>query len=160
MDWPVIPYEPKKPGKSDQTLEEMLIDLEKLEKDDYMRVIHHGGEKGYHIKLVLDSERVISLFVWNDKIFQGKPTLARSYGVWPIDVMEVDEEEGDRLIAEGRYELKGGVLTLTVEKSYDPVAPIGRWRYKLKLARIREYESPKHGWSIRPEYYLIPLGKA
>ncbi len=153
----MIPYTPKKAGESDQTLEEMLIDLERLERDGYMRVIHHGGERGYHVKLVIDPERVISLFVWNEKLFHGRPTLIRSYGVWPIEVMEVDEEEGDRLVAEGKYALKDGILRIAVERSYDEKIPVGAHAYRLKLARIREYESPKHGWSVRPEYYAIPL---
>ncbi len=158
--WPVIDYRPKKAGESDQTLEEMLIDLERLERDGYMRVIHHRGERGYHVKLVIDPERVVSLFVWNEKLFQGKPTLVRSYGVWPIEAMEVDEEEGDRLVAEGNYALKGGILRISVERSYDEKVPVKEHVYRLKLARIREYESPKHGWSVRPEYYAIPLRKA
>ncbi len=157
MSWPVIPYKPKGTGESDQTPEEMLIDLERLEGEGSLRVIQHGGERGYHIKLVIDPERVVSLFVWNEKIFQGKPTLVRSYGVWPIEAMEVDEEKGDKVLAEGVYNLRGGVLTMNIRKSYDPKVPEGIRCYRLRLARIREYMSPKHGWSVRPEYYAIPL---
>ena len=154
--YPVISYQPKLQGESDQPLEKQLVDLERLEAEGYMRVVHHGGERGYHIKLVLNDEEAISLFVWNDKVFRGQNTLARSYGVIPIEEIEVDPEEGDELIAEGRYRLKNGVLELIFEKTYKPgVVKPGRFRYRLKLKGIREYISPKHGLSVRPEYFLL-----
>lgn len=154
--YPVISYQPKLQGESDQPLEKQLVDLERLEAEGYMRVVHHGGERGYHIKLVLNDEEAISLFVWNDKVFRGQNTLARSYGVIPIEEIEVDPEEGDELIAEGRYRLKNGVLELIFEKTYKPeVVKPGRFRYRLKLKGIKEYISPKHGLSVRPEYFLL-----
>jgi len=157
--YPVIDYKPKLRGESDQPLEAQLVDLERLEAEGYMRVVHHAGERGYHIKLVLNDREAVSLFVWNDKVFRGLNTLARSYGVIPIEEIEVDEEEGDRLIAEGRYRLRRGVLELVVEKSYDEsiVRPC-RCVYRLKLKGIREYISPKHGVSVRPEYFLLAAG--
>ena len=157
--YPVIDYKPRLSGETDQPLELQLVDLERLEAEGYMRVVHHAGEKGYHIKLVLNDREAISLFVWNEKVFRGQNTLARSYGVIPIEEIEVDEEEGDRLIAEGRYRLRRGILELVVEKSYDEsiVRPC-RCRYRLKLKGVREYISPKHGHSTRPEYFLIALG--
>ncbi len=154
--YPVIEYKPRLSGESDQPLELQLVDLERLEAEGYMRVVHHAGERGYHIKLVLNDREAISLFVWNEKVFRGQNTLARSYGVIPIEEIEVDEEEGDRLIAEGRYRLRGGLLELIVEKSYDEsvVRPC-RCLYKLKLKGVKEYISPKHGHSARPEYFLL-----
>jgi len=156
--YPVVPFKPRLSGESDQPLELQLVDLEKLEASGYMRVVHHGGEKGYHIKLVLNDREAISLFVWNDKVFRGENTLARSYGVIPIEEIEVDEEEGDRLIAEGSYSLRRGMLELNIDRSYDEsVARRGVFRYRLKLKGVREYMSPKHGHSARPEYFLIAL---
>ncbi|GBF08412.1 hypothetical protein apy_01370 [Aeropyrum pernix] len=154
--YPVIPYKPRMEGEGDQPLELQLVDLEKVEASGYMRVVHHAGERGFHIKLVLNEREAISLFVWNDKVFKCLNTLARSYGVIPIEEIEVDEEEGDRLIAEGSYRLRRGVLELVFEKSYDTsiVSP-GRCVYRLKLKGVREYISPKHGHSARPEYFLI-----
>lgn len=157
MNWPVIPYTPKNPGPSDQTLEEMLIDLERLDSDGFLRIITHGGERGYHIKLVMDKGKLVSLYAWNDKFLRGERTLLRSYGVWPIEAMEIDPEEGDRIIAEGNYRLKNGILEMKIEKAFEQPAKAGLIRYRLKLARIREYQSPKHGWSVRPEYYATPL---
>ncbi|BAN89985.1 hypothetical protein [Aeropyrum camini] len=159
--YPVIPYKPRMEGERDQPLELQLVDLERLEAGGYMRVVHHAGEKGFHIKLVLNDREAISLFVWNDKVFRCLNTLARSYGVIPIEEIEVDEEEGDRLIAEGRYRLRKGVLELVFEKSYDPsIVTPGRCVYRLKLKGVREYISPKHGHSARPEYFLIASHKA
>ena len=158
MGYPVIDYKPRLSGETDQPLELQLVDLERLDAEGYMRVVHHAGERGYHIKLVLNDREAISLFVWNEKVFRGQNTLARSYGVIPIEEIEVDEEEGDRLIAEGRYRLSRGVLELVVEKTYDEsvVRPC-RCRYRLKLKGVKEYISPKHGHSARPEYFLISL---
>ena len=157
--YPVLDYEPRLSGETDQPLELQLVDLERLEARGYMRVVHHAGERGYHIKLVLNEEEAISLFVWNEKVFRCQNTLARSYGVIPIEEIEVDEEEGDRLIAEGSYTLARGLLELVVDKSYDEaVVPPGyRCRYRLKLKGVKEYISPKHGHSTRPEYFLIAL---
>ena len=154
--YPVIPYKPRLRGETDQPLEHQLVDLERICREGYMRVIHHAGERGYHVKLVIDPEHAISLFVWNTKIFQGLNTLARSYGLIPIEEIEVDPEEGDRLIAEGKYKLCNGTLTLEIEKTYDPktVKP-GKYTYKLRLKGVKEYMSPKHGHSTRPEYFLI-----
>ncbi len=158
MSYPVIKYTPKLSGETDQPLELQLVDLERIEAEGYMRVVHHGGEKGYHIKLVLNDREAISLFVWNDKVFRGANTLARSYGVIPIEEIEVDPEEGDRLVAEGRYRLKRGILELVVERTYDEsVVKPCRCRYRLKLKGVKEYISPKHGHSARPEYFLIAL---
>ena len=156
--YPVIDYKPRLQGETDQPLELQLVDLERLEAEGYMRVVHHAGERGYHIKLVLNDREAISLFVWNDKVFRGQNTLARSYGVIPIGEIEVDEEEGDRLIAEGRYRLRRGLLELVVEKTYDEsiVRPC-RCLYRLKLKGVKEYISPKHGHSTRPEYFLIAV---
>ena len=154
--YPVISYTPRMTGPSDQPLEKQLVDLERLEAEGYMRVVHHGGERGYHIKLVLNDREAISLFVWNTKIFQGKNTLARSYGVIPIEEIEVDPEEGDKLVAEGRYRLRRGLLTLVIEKTYDPgTAKPCTCTYRLQLKGVKEYMSPKHGHSTRPEYFLI-----
>ncbi len=153
--YPTINYVPKMGGESDQPPERQLVDLEKLEAGGYMRVVHHAGERGYHIKLVLNDEEAVSLFVWNDKVFRGENTLARSYGVIPIEEIEVDEEEGDRLVAEGSYELKDGVLTLRIEKSYDEGVKTGEFRYRLRLKGVKEYISKKHGHSLRPEYFLM-----
>ncbi len=157
--YPVIEYRPRLSGWTDQPLELQLVDLERLDAEGYMRVVHHAGERGYHIKLVLNEREAISLFVWNTKVFQGVNTLARSYGVIPIEEIEVDEEEGDRLVAEGRYKLRRGILELIVEKSYDEsiVRPC-RCQYRLRLKGVREYISPKHGHSARPEYFLISVG--
>jgi len=156
--YPLIDYKPRLEGESDQPLEKQLVDLARLNAEGYMRVIHHHGEKGYHIKLVLNPEEAISLFVWNTKVFEGKNTLARSYGVIPIEEIEVDPEEGDRLIAEGRYRLRNGILELVVEKTYDEsIARPCRCRYRLRLKGVKEYISPKHGHSVRPEYFLIAL---
>jgi len=91
--YPTINYKPRLQGETDQPLELQLVDLARLNTQGYMRVIHHQGEKGYHIKLVLNDQEAISLFVWNNKIFQCKNTLARSYGVIPIEEIEVDEED-------------------------------------------------------------------
>ncbi len=159
MGYPVIPYKPRLSGETDQPLEKQLVDLERLEAEGYMRIVHHGGERGYHIKLVLNDREAISLFVWNEKAFRGQNTLARSYGVIPIEEIEVDEEEGDRLIAEGSYRLSRGILELKVEKTYDEsiVKPC-ICKYKLKLKGVKEYMSPKHGHSARPEYFLIKTG--
>ncbi len=159
MKYPVINFKPKHSGESDQPLELQLVDLGRLRSEGYMRVVKHGGERGYHIKLVLNDEEAVSLFVWNEKVFKGLTTLARSYGVVPVEEIEVDEEEGDRLVAEGRYRLGNGVLELVFEKTYDEaVVSPGTLRYRLKLKDVREYVSPKHGHSARPEYFLIPLG--
>ena len=157
-DYPVIEYTPRLSGETDQPLHLQLVDLERLCSRGYMRVVHHAGEKGYHIKLVLNNREAISLFVWNEKVFRGQNTLARSYGVIPIEEIEVEPEEGDRLIAEGRYRLCMGTLELTVEETYDPgiVEPC-TCRYRLKLKGVKEYISPKHGHSARPEYFLIAL---
>ncbi len=156
--YPVINYKPKLQGESDQPVEDQLVDLERLEAEGYMRVVHHGGERGYHIKLVLNDKEAISLFVWNDKVFKGQNTLARSYGVIPIEEIEVDPEEGDELIAEGRYRLKNGILELNFEKTYKPeIVKSGRFKYRLKLKGIKEYISPKHGLSVRPEYFLVVM---
>ena len=155
--YPVIGYTPKLKGESDQPLELQLVDLERLDAEGYMRVVAHGGERGYHIKLVLNRDEAVSLFVWNDKVFQGKNTLARSYGVIPIEEIEVDEEEGDRLVAEGRYRLRRGLLELVVERSYGDEARPARLVYRLKLKGVKEYVSPKHGHSVRPEYFLIAV---
>ncbi|MCE4616163.1 MAG: hypothetical protein F7C09_03750 [Aeropyrum sp.] len=157
-EYPVIPYNSKLSGETDQPLERQLVDLERLEEFGYMRVVHHAGERGYHIKLVLNERDAISLFVWNTKVFQGQNTLARSYGVIAIEEIEVDEGEGGRLIAEGQYMLSKGILELVVEKSYDEsvVRPC-RCSYRLKLKRVYEYMSPKHGHSTRPEYFLIAI---
>jgi len=159
VGYPVIPYKPRLSGETDQPLEKQLVDLERLEAEGYMRIVHHGGERGYHIKLVLNDREAISLFVWNEKAFRGQNTLARSYGVIPIEEIEVDEEEGDRLIAEGSYRLSRGILELKVEKTYDEsiVKPC-ICKYKLKLKGVKEYMSPKHGHSARPEYFLIKTG--
>ena len=158
MRYPVIDYRPRLGGESDQPLEAQLVDLRRLSASGYMRVVEHGGERGYHIKLVLNEEEAISLFVWNDKVFRGLNTLARSYGVIPIEEIEVDEEEGDRIVAEGRYRLSNGVLELVIERSYDEaVAKPARLRYRLKLKGVKEYMSPKHGHSTRPEYILIKV---
>ncbi|MCE4611356.1 MAG: hypothetical protein F7B17_05230 [Desulfurococcales archaeon] len=160
MGYPVIDYKPRLKGESDQPLEHQLVDLERLESSGYMRVVKHGGEKGYHIKLVLNDREAISLFVWNEKVFRGENTLARSYGVIPIEEIEVDEEEGDRLIAEGSYSLRRGLLELRFERTYDEsVVKPGIFRYRLKLKGVREYISPKHGHSTRPEYFLIAVGR-
>jgi len=153
--YPVINYKPRLHGDTDQPLELQLVDLAKIESEGYMRVVHHGGEKGYHIKLVLNDKEAISLFIWNNKALLGESTLARSYGVIPIEKIEVDRQRGDKLIAEGRYKLKDGVLELIIEKSYDPAAKPGVYRYKLRLKGVREYMSHKHGHSTRPEYFLI-----
>lgn len=155
--YPVVRYQPRLSGETDQPLELQLVDLERLEAGGYMRVVHHAGEKGFHIKLVLNAREAISLFVWNDKVFRGVNTLARSYGVIPIDEIEVDEDEGDRMIAEGRYRLSRGVLELVFEKSFDEslVRPGSHFCYRLRLKGVREYMSPKHGHSTRPEYFLI-----
>ena len=156
--YPVLKYNPKLQGESDQPLEKQLVDLEKLEAKGYMRVVHHGGERGYHIKLVLNDEEAISLFVWNEKIFRGQNTLARSYGVIPIEEIEIDPEEGDELIAEGSYRLKDGILELRFEKIYKPdLLRPGMFKYRLKLRGIKEYISPKHGLSVRPEYFLLVI---
>lgn len=156
MEYPVINYRPRLSGKTDQPLEKQLVDLEKLKAGGYMRVVHHGGERGYHIKLVLNDKEAVSLFVWNDKVFRGQNTLARSYGVIPIEEIEVDPEEGDELVAEGMYRLENGILELVFEKTYKPdVVKPGRVRYRLKLKGVKEYISPKHGHSTRPEYFLV-----
>ncbi len=156
--YPVVEYRPRLSGESDQPLELQLVDLARLEAEGYMRVVHHAGERGYHIKLVLNDREAVSLFVWNTKVFQGQNTLARSYGVIPIEEIEVDEEEGDKLIAEGRYRLQGGLLELVVEKTYDEsVAKPCRCLYRLRLKGVREYISPKHGHSARPEYFLVAV---
>ncbi len=158
MGYPTISYKPTLSGETDQPLHLQLVDLEKIESEGYMRVVHHSGERGYHIKLVLNDREAISLFVWNDKVFRARNTLARSYGVIPIEEIEVDEEEGDRLIAEGSYRLRNGVLELRIEKTYDEsVTRPCVCRYRLKLKGVKEYISPKHGHSTRPEYYLIAL---
>ncbi|MCE4601874.1 MAG: hypothetical protein F7B18_01685 [Desulfurococcales archaeon] len=160
MEYPIINYKPALSGETDQPLHLQLVDLEKLSAQGHMRVVHHAGEKGYHIKLVLNSREAISLFVWNDKVFKSRNTLARSYGVIPIEEIEVDEDEGDRLIAEGSYRLQNGILELRIEKSYDEaVAKPCTCRYRLRLKGVKEYISPKHGHSTRPEYYLIALRK-
>ena len=156
MSWPTIPYRPKAPGPSDQRLEEMLIDLEQLSASGFLRVITHGGERGYHIKLVLDRERLVSLYAWNDKFLRGERTLLRSYGVWPVEAMEIDPNAGDRIIAEGEYKLERGRLLLRIAKTFETNVERKELAYRLRLARIREYVSPKHGWSVRPEYYAIP----
>jgi hypothetical protein len=154
--YPVIDYKPRLSGETDQPLELQLVDLERLEASGYMRVVKHGGERGYHIKLVLNDKEAISLFVWNEKVFRGENTLARSYGVIPIEEIEVDEEEGDKLIAEGSYRLSRGTLELVVEKTYDEnIVKPGRLKYRLKLKGVKEYISPKHGHSTRPEYFLL-----
>lgn len=157
MDYLVIDYRPKLKGETDQPIVKQLVDLEKINAEGYMRVVHHGGERGYHIKLVLNENEAISLFVWNEKVFDCKNTLARSYGVIPIEEIEVDEEEGDELVAEGKYVLKNGILTITVEKSYKEWLKTGSCRFRLKLKGIKEYISPKHGHSVRPEYFLIAI---
>jgi len=158
MGWPTIPYKPKNPGPSDQTLEEMLIDLERLNASGFLRIITHGGERGYHIKLVLDDKRLVSLYAWNDKFLQGKTTIFRSYGVWPLEALEIDENKGDKVIAEGCYTLQNGLLALRLENSGYGINS-KELVYRLKLARVREYASPKHGWSVRPEYYAIPQNR-
>ncbi len=146
-----IPYSPKMRGESDQPLEKQLVDLEKLDAEGYMRVVHHAGERGYHIKLVLNDKEAISLFVWNEKVFRGENTLARSYGIIPIE--EIEPDEGDEILAEGRYKLKDGILELFFEKGKYS----GTIKYRLKLKGIKEYISQKHGHSVRPEYFLIAL---
>ncbi len=157
-EYPVINYKPKLSGETDQPLHLQLVDLEKLNAEGYMRVVKHGGERGYHIKLVLNDKEAISLFVWNEKAFRGENTLARSYGVIPIEEIEVDEEEGDKLIAEGSYALRGGFLELRFDKSYDEsVVKPGVVRFRLKLKGVKEYISPKHGHSTRPEYFLLAV---
>jgi hypothetical protein len=153
--YPVINYKPRLHGETDQPLELQLVDLARLESEGYMRVVRHGGERGYHIKLVLNDKEAVSLFIWNNKALRGESTLARSYGVIPIEKIEVDPERGDKLVAEGRYRLRGGVLELVIEKSYDPAAKPGVHRYRLRLKGVKEYMSPKHGHSARPEYFLI-----
>ncbi|MCE4617472.1 MAG: hypothetical protein F7C32_02685 [Desulfurococcales archaeon] len=157
--YPIIAYEPTMSGETDQPLELQLVDLAKMDTGGYMRVVHHSGERGYHVKLVLNESEAISLFVWNVKIFRCQNTLARSYGVIPIEEIEVDEEEGDTLVAEGSYQLSRGVLELIVEKSYDEgvVEPGYRCRFLLRLRGVKEYISPKHGHSARPEYFLVAL---
>ena len=156
--YPTLNYKPRMSGESDQPLELQLVDLERLDASGYMRVVSHGGERGYHIKLVLNDREAISLFVWNEKVFRGENTLARSYGVIPIEEIEVDEEEGDRLIAEGSYRLSRGYLELRIDKSYDEsVARPARLVYRLRLKGVKEYMSPKHGHSARPEYFLIAV---
>lgn len=156
--YPVIPYEPKMKGWTDQPLELQLVDLERLEAEGPLLVVHHQGEKGYHLKLFLNEEEAISLFVWNPKVFRCENTLARSYGVIPREEALPDPEEGDRLIAEGRYRLRRGYLTIIIEKTYDPdIARPATCTYRLKLKGVREYMSPKHGHSARPEYFLIAV---
>ncbi|MEB3851843.1 MAG: hypothetical protein LRS49_04590 [Desulfurococcales archaeon] len=156
--YPVVEYRPRLSGETDQPLELQLVDVARVEAEGYMRVVHHAGERGYHIKLVLNDREAISLFVWNTKVFEGRNTLARSYGVIPIEEIEVDEEEGDRLVAEGRYRLSRGLLELVVERSYDEsVARPCRCLYRLRLKGVREYISPKHGHSARPEYFLVAV---
>lgn len=158
MSYPVIPYKPELSGETDQPLELQLVDLEKISCSGYMRVVHHGGERGFHIKLVLNNKEAVSLFIWNNKLFQHKNTLLRSYGVIPIEEIEIDPEEGDELVAEGSYELKNGVLTLRVEKSWKPdFIPKGIYTVRLRLKGIKEYISQKHGHSTRPEYLAIAL---
>jgi len=134
----------------------MLIDLEQLSASGFLRVITHGGERRYHIKLVLDRERLVSLYAWNDKFLRGERTLLRSYGVWPVEAMEIDPNAGDRIIAEGEYKLERGRLLLRIAKTFETNVERKELAYRLRLARIREYVSPKHGWSVRPEYYAIP----
>lgn len=156
--YPVIQYKPRLSGETDQPLDLQLADLTKINSEGYMRVVHHAGEKGYHIKLVLNDKEAISLFVWNEKALKCQNTLARSYGIIPIEEIEVDEEEGDKLVAEGRYKLRNGILELAIEKSYDEnIAMPCTCIYKLKLKGVKEYISPKHGHSTRPEYYMIAL---
>ncbi len=157
MVYPVINYKPRLSGETDQPLEKQLVDLCRLESSGYMRVVHHGGEKGYHIKLVLNEKESVSLFVWNEKVFRGENTYARSYGVIPIEEIEVDEEEGDELVAEGKYELKDCTLTLYFDSVYKDIEYRAVVRYKLLLKRVKEYISPKHGHSARPEYLLLAL---
>ncbi len=161
MEYPVIRYTPRLDGERDQPLEKQLVDLERLNASGYMRVVHHAGERGYHLKLVLDSDEAISLFVWNTKVFTCQNTLARSYGLIPIEEIEVNEEEGDRIIAEGSYKLESGVLEVNIKKSYDErIAVTGRCRFRLRLKGVKEYISPKHGHSTRPEYFLIAVTRA
>ena len=155
--YPVISYKPRLRGVTDQPLELQLVDLIKIDSEGYMRVVRHGGERGYHIKLVLNNKEAISLFIWNNKALRGESTLARSYGVIPIEKIEVDEKRGDKLIAEGNYKLKDGILELIIEKSYDPAAKPGVYRYRLRLKGVKEYISHKHGHSARPEYFLIRI---
>ncbi len=156
MDYPVIPYRPRMKGETDQPLEKQLVDLEKLKVEGYMRVVHHGGERGYHVKLVLNNKEALSLFVWNEKLFRGENTLARSYGVIPIEEIEIDPEEGDELIAEGKFNLNNGILVLSFEKVHRPdIVRVKKVKYRLKLKGVKEYISPKHGHSTRPEYFLI-----
>lgn len=157
--YPVVDYEPKLHGDTDQPLELQLADVSRIEGEGYMRVVHHGGERGFHVKLVLNEREAVSLFVWNDKVLRGEPTLARSYGVIPVEEIEVDEERGDKLIAEGRYKLRNGTLELVYEKTYDPAVKPGSYRYTLKLKGVKEYISQKHGHSARPEYLLSKPGR-
>ncbi|MEB3779257.1 MAG: hypothetical protein GSR85_03395 [Desulfurococcales archaeon] len=158
--YPVISYKPRLSGETDQPLEKQLVDLERINAGGYLRVVHHAGEKGYHLKLVLNDREAISLFVWNKKVFECQNTLARSYGVIPIEEIEVDEEEGDKLIAEGTYSLKQGIFEISLERVYEEsVASPSKCRYKLKLRGVKEYISPKHGHSTRPEYFLISLSR-
>ena len=155
--YPVIPYEPRMRGETDQPLELQLVDLKRLCAEGPMWIVHHHGERGYHIKLQLNEREAISLFVWNNKVFRGLNTLARSYGVIPIEEALPDPEEGDRLIARGTYRLCNGTLTLHIEETSDPSIVPGpcTCTYRLRLKGVREYISPKHGHSTRPEYFLI-----
>lgn len=154
VKWPVINF-PSRNLPSDQSPEEMLIDLEKLKANGFLRVLWHKGENGYHLKLVLNKRQTISLFVFNAKILQGQKTLVRSYGIWPIEVIEPDEE--DKIIAEGSYKLENGFLELNIKKAYKALAREGIFKYKLKLLRVKEYSSAKHGYSLRPEYLVLPI---
>ena len=156
----MLRYKPRSSGWSDQPLDHQLLDLERLEAEGLLRVLHHGGERGYHLKLILNDREAVSLFVWNNKVFKCMNTLARSYGLIPIEKTHPDPDRGDRVVAEGRYRLHRGILEINVEKTYDEsvVSRSCSCRYKLKLKGVREYESPKHGYSVRPEYLLICLG--
>jgi len=75
-----------------------LLDLEKICCPGYMRVMHHGGERRVYIKLVLNDKEAISLFIWNNKLFQHKNkhknTLLRSYVVISSEELSLTSRRG------------------------------------------------------------------
>ena len=127
-----------------------------------------------HIKLEYgNTPYCLSLFVFDiRKFYFNEKVRVRSYDLWPKEIMfnahigKYDPKSGkleiikkvenpyrdDAVIVDwGNYELQNSIIEFNFETRELNL------KYKIEFYRVVKYYSPKYGYSVRSEYWFIPL---
>ncbi len=128
------------------------------------------GKDKAHVKLEYGkTPYCLSLFVFDLKAFlENRKVKVRSYDLWPKKIMFAARLPDGRLhprsngwvyredaviIDWGSYKLNPPRIEFHLSNSKKDLV------YKIVFIGVRRYLSPKYGYSVRTEYYFLPLSE-